>query len=1013
MGNIYSSNSLKHLTGKLADSIKKSDSELFGKTIIITQTAGMNAWLKTELAQLNRVFANFEFQNQDGLFAGIYKLLFKERLQNNLDTIKYMIYDCLDSTAFKERFGEVADYFEDSDLRRIQLSAKIADLFDQYQLYRPEMIENWEKDKLSTENSAEKWQQWLWKELDIESKAKTKEKIIAQLELQKDLIKKCYPEISLFGISIYTRFHLDFIKAVSNYTNVNFYLCLPTNETEFKNDLLVSYGSKAMELSKMFETMEFTGKENDNDTLLARIQNQILNNNTNLVWKEDDSVQINSSYTPVREVESVYNYLLDLFEKDGSLKPGDVLVLTTDINRYAPFIKAVFRNTALKIPFRVSGAANNSEDSMVAALEQILNFTEDDLSSEKVVSLLEHKRIKKRFRIEDTDYIRTVLRKANIRFGRENRVEDDTHYISWKYGLEKILLGYAMLTDEEYQVDDNITLYPFKDAEASQSYDLLRLKAFVETLEFVIDVQNESRALAEWKLFFLEEVLEKMVYHDDYDKTDRTEISSIYRTLSFIDALEIQEKMPFKVFLEELNSKLFTESQESKINTGNITVSSPIPVRGLPYKVICFLGLNNDIFPRKDNFMGFDLLGEEYIEGDRSKKETDKYLFLDTLLAAGEKLYLSYIGQSVKDNIEIPPSIVIDTLLDYLDSEEIVVKHPLHGFSSRYQKDDKRLFTYLYAEGSKTFESKKPEEEALTEVSVRSFVKFFEHPIEWYFNNILGIRYDEDEDTLPETELFELNHLQKWFIKNDLLKLQDGELESYIQKGIKEGKLPLKNLGKLTVDEVTEDISELKTRFHELTANHEEQNAVIDLKIENIRISGTIDGIYDRQYIAYAFSNRLKYKARANLNALILFAESRIVSADFIYLKKGSDSKKPPVLISETLPITNPDDAIKSITELLNYFKKGNLVPLIFSHDGLQNVLKSARVENIFEKEAEGDPFVKIPPDYYIKYLFERGCFTAFDVENFNRKNFDAGKYSEPEFDEIKAIAKLLNLNNN
>lgn len=988
MDTIYTSNRLESLCQKLAENIRNSEQDVFAKEVIITQTQGMNAWLKTELAQRNGVLANFEFQNQDGFLAGIYQLLFRGRLQNNFDAIKYKIYKDLDSAEFHENFPEIANYYEGNELRRFQLSSKIADLFDQYQLYRPEMIENWEREEFSTGNTAEKWQQWLWQKLGTESRETIKIKIIKQLEEQKNLIKKTYPVISLFGITVYTQYHLDFFKALANYTQVNFYLCLPTNQLPFKNELLESFGSKAAELAGMFTISDFKKEDNNADTLLSRIQNQILNNTADLIWKDDNSIQINSCYTPVRESECLYNYLLDLFEKDQTLRPRDVLVMTTDINKYAPYIKAVFRNAPLNIPFQVSGAANNSDDSMVAALEQILNFKEEDLTSEKVISLLEQKRIKQRFGIQDCNYIRSVVSKANIRFGRKNRAEDDTQFVSWKYGLEKILLGYAMLTDEEYPIGEDLTLYPFKDTEASGSYDLFRLKAFVSALEDVIDAQNEHKTLADWNLLLFDKVIAKMVYCDDFEKDDRAELSSIYRVLSFTDFLEFDEKVSFSVFLDELKTKLFTESRESKLNTGRVTVSSPIPVRGLPYKVICFLGLNNDVFPRKDRFTGFDLVGEEYRKGDRNVKETDKYLFLDTILSARGKLYLSYIGQSVKDNTAIPPSIVVDTLLDYINQKNFVVGHPLHGFSSKYQKDDKQLFTYLYSGKGGGFDPKEKKPEELSEVSVYSFVKFFEHPIEWYFNTILGIKYEENEVTLPETELFGLDHLQKWQIKNDLLSLDEEDVDSYLQKGIKEGLLPLKNLGRVMLDDLVEETAAIRSAYQSLTQGKEEQNIAIDLIIDNIQFTGTINGVYDRQNIACSFSKSSeKNRIRAYLKTLLLCAMNEIDSSLLINADGGST----------ILPIFSSVDAKLRITELLVYFKKGMDSPLKFTLRATQppknTALSIASVLSSFRQEADGD--YVYDPNKYMLTLTRESYF-----EDFN----------ETDFDELNKLAILLNL---
>lgn len=983
MEKIHTSNRLENLCQRLAESIRQHSCDVFGKEVIITQSPGMNAWLKTELAHRNGVFANFELQNQDGFFAAIYRLLLGQRIPNNFDKIKYKIYHLLDNTDFKFQFPEVAAYYEQNELRRFQLSVKITDLLDQYQLYRPEMIEGWENGMLVTQNPAEEWQQWLWQQLKTESKAHIKTRIIGLMKDHQDLIQKTYPRISLFGLTVYTQFHLDFFRELAQYTQVDFYLCLPTNQTDYNNELLVSYGSKAAELARMFSYQDFTPAIPEADTFLSRIQDQVANNVSNFEGTEDNSLQVNSCYTPIREVECLYNYILDLFEKDPSLSPRDILVMCTDINKQAPYIKAVFRNAPVDLPFQISGTANNSDDSMAGALEQLLNFTEENMTSEKVISLLELKRIKQRFGIQDCNYIRAVVRKANIRFGRENHAEDDTRYVSWKAGLDKIILGYAMLTEEEFE-----DCYPYRDAEATGSYDLLRLKAFVSALEPVIDAQKERKTFAQWKVFLLEEVLGKMVYLDDSNKDDRAELSSFHRAISFADALEYNEEVPFKLFLEELKTKLFTESRSSRLNTGSITVSSPIPVRGLPYKVICFLGLNNDIFPRKDRFMGFDLLGVEYQEGDRNQKETDKYLFLDTLMAAREKLYLSYTGQSVKDNTRIPPSIVVDILLDYLGKEDLVAEHPLHGFSARYRKEEEGIFTYLYAEKAIEFTPKEQEPEELKEVSVYSFVKFFEHPMEWYFNTILGIKYEDNSVSLPECELFELDSLQKWQIKDELLRLEKEGLESYLQKGIKEGLLPLKNLGRVTLEELFEETAAIRSSFQALIRAKKEQNIVIDLVMDQLRITGAINGVYDRQYIACSFSkSHEKNIVKAYLKTLLLCAQGEIDSAMLI----GVDGQ------CKDFTCLSPTEAKAKIGELLFYFRKGIQSPLKFTIKATQSELSIPGIQKSFQDETNGNFFSKLPSNKYMLNLSQEGYFEEFNAD---------------DLEQFKALAELLTLKN-
>jgi exodeoxyribonuclease V gamma subunit len=1028
---IYSSNHLEDLCLQLSYNIGQQSEDIFGREIVVTQTAGMTSWLKTNLTWINGVIANIDFLSQDALMGEVYKLLTGENMRNNRDLLRFRVYGLLGNPEFSQLFKEVSGYYEGSDLKKIQLSGKIADLFDQYQLYRTEMIEAWENGDIIFENTeAEKWQKWLWERSGVESRATSARKMSGMLQENKSLIEKYFPRISIFGISIFTKFHLEFFKKLSEVTELNIYLCLPTGKSQHQNDLLVSLGTKASELEELVRVnmgdFDFIPATNSGSSSLNRLQNQILDNINEPDYIADGSVQINSCYTPIREAECLYNYLIDLFEKDrkkqeemspngaGSyvpLKPGDIMVMTTDINKYAPFIKAVFRNAPVKIPFRISGAASNSEDSVVAAIEQILSFTEQDLTSEKVISLLEQKRIKERFPISDCDYIRTVVRKANIRFGRENRTEDDTVYVSWKYGLEKILLGYAMLTDEEYPSEDGPGLFPYRDAEAAGSHDLFRLKEFVDRLESVIDVGKDLRKMADWKKWLLEEVIAKMIYHDDFSKADRAEMNSIHKALGYIGSIDFEDRVPFCVFLAELESKLFTEPGEINLNTGNVTVSSSVPVRGIPFRVICFIGLDNDVFPRKDLFLGFDLLGENYQTGDRSKKENDKYIFLDAVLSARENLYLSYIGQNVKDNTSIPPSILIDTFTDYVGEKLQIARHPLHGFSTRYNRESAdSMFTYLYGKQPEAFNPAKGDDKEIIEVSVNSFVRFFENPVNWYFENILGIKYEENDDIIPETELFGLDHLQEWKVKQEILKHGTKKIDSFLNKGIKEGQLPLKNLGRTVVEKLDLKISELKTKYLELTARKGEPSAVIDFEIDQIRISGTIDSVFGREYIPYAFSDRPKYMVRAWLNALILYSENKIDTVQYLYLEKSKDKNIPDVLHTVTIKLTDPQAEKEKLRKLIGYFKKGLSAPLKFTPDAADKVLNEEPVENIFLEEAEGNRFASLPPNLYLSHLYDNKYFEDFDIKDFIADDFKPEVYREPRFDQIREIAGLLNL---
>jgi exodeoxyribonuclease V gamma subunit len=1050
MKNIYFSLSTESLAKELAARIKSGNGSLFTKTLIITQTTGMDAWLTTRLTEENGIFAHFDFVNPGGFIAKVHELLTGDKLSSSRDASKYALYALLESDGFKAKFADVAAYYTGNELRRMQLADRIADLFDQYQLYRPEWIDRWNGNQRNTADDAEIWQMWLWEKLKIESRKSMIDIVFAELEKddKKEILKKTYPAIHLFGISIMPDMQRDFYLKLWEYTDVSFYLCLPTNSPmPYQHELLESMGKKSGELYNGFAETQSTWLpyEFSDSTILNRLQKSIAANknpDVSIKGSIDDSIQVTSHFTPVREIETLYNYLLDLFEKEtvkpNGLKSHEILVITPDINKYEPLIKAVFRNAPVKIPFTVTGAGAGAGNTITAALEQLLTLREDEMNSENVIGLLEQTRIRKTFRVEDCGYVRNVVQKANIRFGLENSLENDTHFVSWKFGLEKFILGYAMLTDEEFDVSYRLTeqeraqvpaltTYPYADAEASRSHDLLRLKVFIDTLSRLFEEQKNPRSLQQWKTFFVEFVL-PMVYCNGSDKNDRKERNDIFKALNFADSDELKStQVTWEVFLYELRTRLFNKPVDQKTFSGGITFTSTIPARGLPFRVIAFIGLDNGVFPRRDHFPGFDLMGETYLPGDRSSKEADKSMFLDTIMAAREKLYLSYIGQDVKTNTSIPPSIVLDTLMNYLSTYEPVaiekaregqehfmvvpVVHPLHGFSRKYsdkttQNGENKLFTYFCnsqnggknpSADTETNPQKQEETPAdLTtdiQVSVADFVKFFESPIDSYFIKVLGIYYDEADDTLAETELFELNKLQLWCAKNEYMQF-NGEASAFISKGIKQGNLPLKNLGRYWGERCIGEAQPLKEVLAARAQGKEPSSEYVELSFgaenQTIVLKGNISGVYGRDYIVCTLStsdHQEKYRVRSYLNALILYACGHIDDAMEFSMNKDNE------VVSYRRPFIPKEEAKKQLALLMHYYLKGMENPLKFT-------LKSANeelIDNALNKicsEANGNPFASMPGNKYVKALWDSGYFEDFTQE---------------DLDEMHALKTILN----
>ena len=992
--NTYISNDVENLAGKLAETIKSKPLELYQKESIVVQTEGMNRWLSVKISERNKIFSNFEFFSPNNILFELFKLAnLRSADIFNTGNLRWLIYKILGSSDFKKKFTRTFQYFEGDKIKQLQLATKLADLYDQYSIYRPDYIRLWNNDKVAEVKQAfvyhEKWQRWIWNKIKEEvkdydfDKVEIRDRLVDKLTNDPDFIekiKKKYPRISLFGFSIFTPFHLEiFLGALKDHINVDFYLFNPAPEdfwlqdipekTKIKiedfygksarelnltvgNNLLMNLGKTAKELYLMlFENETFINNLDnetltqppDRDTLLKRIQYEIYHN-INESQREkipeslifDGSVSIISNYSMVREVEALYNYLLKQIQENG-YKPVDIIVQTTNIDAYTPYIKAVFDNSPVKLPYKIADRSYAGTDNLVGILKQILTLQKDEFTSENVLQILEFEEVKNKFNINNISKIRELVDKANIRHGIEGDINNDTIFVSWKYGLERILLGYAMHHDSLYQLPgkDYLTI-PLDIAEGEYAVEGLKLKAFIDKLVLFLDNRSQKRTLEEWRIFITDFIDEIMLIPDD--KSDQ--LNYILDKMSFPDIIDelLDEKFSYEVFSRAFIDSLYMNNRLGKFISGNITFCSMIPMRSIPYRIVGILGLNQGVFPRKNKDISFDLIMSDQRYADRNIKDSDKYLFLESLISAREKLYLSYIGQSIKDNSEIPPSPVIDEVLDYIESgsgiedlkDKLIIKHPLHSFDNKYYDDNfPDFYTYLdYGQKADLADISvvKPEEELENdEISIKKLVKFFKDPVKWYFNEKLKIYYNAQDVLLPETEVFEVDNLTKHNLKSNILKIkEENVLEEYIITEIIKGDLPLKNNSRVEIEKIKDDLSDLIEKYRMETNGYQEKSFNIEIKLRTgITIQGEINNIWNDKIILPVLSKSFaKYYAGLQLYRWICSIADLPVN-NFMILSNEEERN----LILGTV---NKTEAEENLIRAIEYFEQGQKEVLPF-----------------------------------------------------------------------------------
>src|SRR5690606_15913943 len=332
----------------------------------------------------------------------------------------------------------------------------------------------------------------------------------------------------------------------------------------------------------------------------------------------------------------------------------------------APYIKAIFTSSPYKFPFSIADESVQSQNGLVGALSAVFDLSEENFTAENVLQLLDWQYIKHRFDILDATLIRKVVNDANVRFGIEGNLSDDTIHVSWMNGINRIRYGICMVGEEEYQGDKH-SFYPLDRVEGDESHQLIRFSHFVKVLSSNIRDRKAERTLVEWGDYIISTAT-NIIYHADEEEDEHFQLLIDYVKKLNLISENIEEKVSFDVFKHSFLNNLSLETRSGNFAVGGITFCSLIPMRSIPFKVVAVLGLDFDKFPRKEVPLNFNLMQLKVKRGDRNIKDNDKHLFLETILSAQEHLYLSYVGKSSKDNSVLPPSAIVDELIDYIAS---------------------------------------------------------------------------------------------------------------------------------------------------------------------------------------------------------------------------------------------------------------------------------------------------------------------------------------------------------
>jgi exodeoxyribonuclease V gamma subunit len=782
-------------------------------------------------------------------------------------------------------------------------------------------------------------------------------------------------------------YHIGMIEALATRIPVNIFLLSPTQEywsdivsrrklfrmsegerelsTE-GNPLLASLGGSGREFADLL--LEAGGIENEydlysdpgGDTLLHALQSDMLNLTGTGDGEErrpaperaDRSVQVYSCHNPLREIEVLHDNLLDLLERLPGLEPRDIVVMSPDIETYAPYIATVFGaqgEGVPRLPHSIADRRMLDEGGITPAMLKLLDLYGSRLTAPALFDLLSSPPVSRRFRLEGEALgtVRRWVAGTRIRWGMDERSRSGLglppfRENSWRAGLERLLLGYAM-PDEGVLFDG---VLPFDVGGEAET--LGRLADFIDALDALSAMFDRPRTLEGWRELLIR-MLDTFIEADEDSEREVAAITAEIDRIAELSGLSgFGGEVSAQVMIAWLRAKLEAFEMGLGFMTGGITFCAMLPMRSIPFRVVAMIGMNDGAFPRQQRPPGFDMMSREPRKGDRSVRGDDRYLFLESILSARDVLYLSYVGQSVRDNTPRPPSVLVSELLDAVDRgfafpegedavSRLVVRHRLQGFSPACFTDGSVFFSYsrdnfraLEGRGSGNPAAPRPfmdgplpeAADAERVVSIDDLTKFFANPSAFFLDRRLGLKPSAALEPLQDREPFGAGGLDAYLMRQEMLEvvLEGGDARPLLPLFRSRGLLPPATHGELLFDGLLAEVREFALKVRELQGIGPFEVLQADLDIGGYRLTGTLDPLLPSGQLLYRCARmRENDRIRSWIRHLVLGASG-----------SGHLQETRLVMLDRAVSYTPVADASKHLETLLSLYRQGLSQPLPF-----------------------------------------------------------------------------------
>ncbi len=924
------------LAAGLAEVLRRPPADPFADEIVAVPAKGVERWLAQRLSHVlgsggaaDGVCASVRFPSVTGLVEQALEHVAPDGAVDawRPERLVWPLLDELDACPVGEPWCEALlrhlGTGPQDQGRRLRVARKLAHLYDDYAQARPAMLRAWadghDHDGTGTDLPDDlRWQAELWRRLRsrvaLPSTAELLDTACERLrsgEADLDLPQR----LSVFGASQLSPARLRVLAALSSHREVHLWLhhASPAlwdvvagaprvvrrrddaTASRLRDPLLVSLTRDVRELQQLLAEHVPAAQVVHHPTpvvpgsLLTHLQRALATDvaphPVPLLDPADQSVQVHSCHGRTRQVEVLREVVLALLEADPTLEPRDVLVMCPDVETFAPLIAASFAlgaeeaasHPAARLRVRLADRALRQTNPLLSVLSLLLELGSARLTASQVLDLAGAPAVRERFGFDDDDLerLREWTVAAGVRWGVDAAHRASWHLGgveqgTWREGLDRLLLGVVT----EGSADD---VTPLDDVDSASIELAGRFCELVDRVAAALTCFEQQHTASAWTSLLESAVLSIAAPARDAGWQEvqlRGELADLRE-----QAADSSARLGLTDARAMLSGVFAGRPTRASFRTGTLTVCTLVPMRSVPHRVVCLLGLDDGAFPRQSQRDGDDVLAREPWIGERDPRAEDRQLLLDAICAAGQHLVITCTGADGRTGATVPPAVPLSELLDGLDRtaavpnggrvrDRVTVRHPLQPF-------DPRNFTTgeLGASGPFSFDpigfdaavaAAGPRSAPAScwggplpapspkDVSLSDLTRLLEHPARGFLRQRLDVAVtraeDETEDALP----VELDDLQRYAVAERLLqdRLRGLDAEQCRRRELRRGAMPPGQLG-AAGSRTAEQRAEQVLAASELERALPPESHDVDVVLaDGCRVVGTAGGVHGTVLLA-------------------------------------------------------------------------------------------------------------------------------------------------------------------